>query len=201
MSTELDKILEVASHIFKKYGVRSVSMDDIARELGVSKKTLYVCVENKEDLIKKSLTKHIECKKKEIDALVQNATNALDAFVKVGMQVQQEIQHLNPVLMYDLQKYHRDAWLLMEDFQKKMIHTFMLDNIERGIKEGLYRLNLNADILAKCYLVSMPLFGDTDLFRLYAPAEIHKQFITYHIHGLITDKGRALLETYPFFKD
>jgi TetR/AcrR family transcriptional regulator, cholesterol catabolism regulator len=201
MNTELDKILEAAERIFKKYGVRSVSMDDIARELGISKKTLYVYVENKEDLIKKSLTLHIVREQAQIEIFLNTAPNSLDAFVKIGMHVQQEIQNLNPVLMYDLQKYHRDIWLLMEGFQKEIVYTFILSNIKKGIAEGLYRSNLNAEILAKCYLSAMPLFGDTDLFRLYAPAEIHKQFITYHIHGLVTDKGRALLETYPFFKD
>lgn len=195
---ELTKILETAEGLFRKYGVRSVTMSDIAKELGMSKKTLYLYIKNKEDLISKSLQEHIKRDKEQMQAIIEASKNALHEMVSMNNHVQQLIQDMNPSLLFDLKKYHRNVWEDFERFHQEFIYSCIKNNLERGIEEGLYRANINSDILSKIYIASIPAFADELLFppNEYNQAHIHETFVDYHLHGIVSEQGKTLLATY-----
>jgi hypothetical protein len=102
----------------------------------------------------------------------------------------------SPATMYDLQKYYRETWQQFEQAMNQRIYEGTKANIERGKKEGLYRTEVDADIIAKLYVSKMMCFVDEDMFpsKQYDKVKLFKQYLIYHIHGIATAKGLKKLE-------
>ena len=197
MSTTLDnRILIKAENLFLRYGIKSVSMDDIARELGISKKTLYQAVENKKDLLMQVIQAHVAAELEEMNTIQDEATDAIDEMLRVTQYVLPTLRQMSPTVIYDLQKYYQEVWQLIEGFHNENIFKMIKTNLERGISEGIYRDDFNADIVAKLYVGKTVLVIDEDLFPLknYNKENLFKEYIKYHIRGIASAKGLKLLE-------
>jgi len=182
-----------------RYGIKSITMDDIARELGISKKTLYQYVENKSDLIGQIFQQKISLEKQCMAEIHREATDAVDEILRIARYVIQELRQLSPTTMYDLRKYYRNTWRQMEALQQKYVYKLIRENLERGQAEGLYRSNLDVDIVAKLYVAKTSMVVDEDLFpsRQYNIEKLFEEYIMYHIHGIASAKGLALLAMHP----
>lgn len=193
-----EKIIARSGELFLKYGVRSVTMDDIARELGVSKKTLYQYVDNKKDLVNQVLLQHLENEKVAMEALQQTSKNAIDEMIAIGRYVRQLLLQVNPSAIYDLQKYYHESWSFVKQTNDQAIYTILTKNMEKGIKEGLYRNDINVDVIAKFYVGRADLLLDTDLFPItkYNRTQLHQEFIHYHLRAIASEEGAKLLEKY-----
>lgn len=193
---ELTKILETSEGLFHKYGVRSVTMADIARDLGMSKKTLYVHVENKRDLVQQIVQRHVQEDKKACLAIVDGAENALEALLKMSVYAQRQMNDMNPSLLFDLKKYHRPVWELLDNFHKKEMLEMVVKNLRKGVEEGVYRADLNVELVARIHISLMLILTDMDLFPTaqFSPSVLHSEFAKYHINAIVSDKGRALLQ-------
>lgn len=193
-----DKIISQSETLFMRYGIKSVTMDDIARHIGVSKKTLYQFVENKADLIQQIFEVHIKEEKEALAVLSTDSKNALEEILGLAKMVIQELREMSPKVMYDLQKYYRESWQMMQSLHEGHIYQIIKANLERGMEEGLYRRDLNADIIAKLYVGKNSLVVDEDIFPLkyYKKENLYKQYIAYHIHGIASPKGLELLKEY-----
>jgi len=190
------QILTKSESLFMRYGIKSVTMDDIARELGISKKTLYQFVENKADLIQKIFNEYIKCEKAEMDEIFIASANAIEEILNIGKYVIQQLRELAPTVMYDLQKYYRESWKLMQSLHQQDVYQVIKANLERGIKEGLYREDLDPDIIAKLYVGKTSLLVDEALFPLkhYDKGCLFKEYIKYHIQGIASPKGLKLFK-------
>lgn len=191
-----NRILTKAESLFFKYGIKSISMDDLSRELGISKKTLYQSVENKKELVIQVFQNLIQ---KEIDAVIsirKDADDAIDEMIEVARYVIPMLRQISPTLIFDIQKYYRDVWLLCEEFNQQEVFTVIKENIERGIKEGIYREEFHSEIIAKLYVGKTNIVIDEDIFPLkeYNKENLFKEHIQYHIRGIATSKGLKLLE-------
>jgi len=190
------QILKKAEDLFLRYGLKSVTMDDIARDLGISKKTLYQFVNNKSDLLKQIMVNEIE---KENEAMIQikeESKDAIDEMLKMAKYVLTRLRSYPPTIMYDLQKYYRDIWQMIENHHRTYIYTIIKLNIEKGMEQELYRDNLNPDIIAKLYVSKTIIVADEDMFPLqqYNKEDLFKEYMVYHIHGIASKKGLKLLE-------
>lgn len=193
---ELTKILDASESLFKKYGIRSVTMTDIAKELGMSKKTLYVHIENKHDLVFKIVKRYI-AKDKKICLLIQNeAENALDELLKISFHTQQTVEDINPSILFDLQKYYRPVWQMLDNFNRKEILEMVEHNLKKGVEEGLYRENLDVPLISRLHISLMPILADEDLFPQndFPTRQLHREFMRYHVLGIVSEKGRKLLK-------
>lgn len=195
---DLTNILDAADKLFRKYGIRSVTMTEIARELGISKKTLYVHIENKQDLVAKIVNNYISEEKQMCNDVVIDADNALDELLRISVYVQNQIKAMNPSIIYDLQKYYRSVWKLMDGFHRTYILNMAERNLQRGVEEGIYRADLDIKIIAKIYVGLFPILSDGETFSLeeYTTSKIYGEFMKYHIHGIVSAKGRAVLEEF-----
>ena len=193
-----EKILLKVTELFMRYGVKSISMDDISSQLGISKKTLYQFVDNKKDLIQKVFERHIEEEMAAMKIIVNESENAVEEIVRIAQYVTQLLREMSPKTLYDLQKYYRSIWDLVEALHQQQIFAIIKDNIERGIEDDLYRVDLNADIVAKLYVGKSSLLVDDKLFPLkdYNKENLFKEHIKYHIYGIASKKGLRLLEKY-----
>jgi len=193
-----EKLLKGAEELFMKYGVRSISMDDIARHLSVSKKTLYHHFEDKDDLVCMVCKGHMQKEKKQFDTLRDGAVNAIDELARLSVYMRKDIENINPSLLFDLQKYHPKAWQVWLDFKHKVIRESMIRNLKQGIEEGYYRAEINPDVLATLRIESMQLAFDEQIFphRNFSLADVQVQLFDHFVHGLVTEKGRKLYQRY-----
>lgn len=170
-------------------------MDDIAKELGISKKTLYQYVENKNDLLLQVVMAISQKHLKDLHAVLSQTLNAIDEMRGISKIVIQELRRIQPTTMYDLQKYYRPIWAQMEQLHQEHIYGIIKTNLEKGIREGLYRQNLNVDIVAKFFVGKTIIVTDEDIFPLkdYNRENLFKEYINYHIRGIASEKGLEVL--------
>ena len=190
------RILNTAESLFFKYGIKSVSMDDVARELGMSKKTLYQYVETKKDLIDQIMLQILEEEKVFAEEAAQGANDAIAEMMQVAKHITKLLRKLHPGTMYDLQKYYRETWKHLEHYHQQFIYGNIRQNIEKGQQQGLFRLDIDPDIVAKLYVGKTMVIVDESIFPLpqYNREKLFQQHIFYHIRGIATPKGLKLLE-------
>jgi AcrR family transcriptional regulator len=200
MSPEFAKILAAAAELFMKYGTRSVSMADISKHLGMSKKTLYTHITNKDDLILAFVDGYLQKEQTEVAEIIKNAKNALDELIQIMRNVQRTMQNMNPCLLLDFLKYHREGWKMIQEFRQDFVYHHVYHNLQRGVAEGIYRAELNTAIISKIYVQALPIFADPAEFQLhnYSLVELHTEYIKYHIHGILSTEGLKLLADYSF---
>lgn len=196
------RLIEVARSLFMRYGIRSVTMEDITREMGVSKKTLYQVVDNKEDLVHQVLAHKLD---EDVVALKQiqvEAIDAIDEMLRVTRYILANLRDLSPAVVFDLNKYYGSIWKKVEGVHKQQTYLLIRDNLKRGISQGLYRENINPDIIARLYVAKSSLIVDEGLFPSaeYHPATLFEETILYHMHGVASSRGLILLEKHLYEK-
>lgn len=196
MNQELENILQRVGELYTKYGIKSITMDDVARELGISKKTLYQYVTNKNDLVSKVLDYLLDLKKCAFSDLLSKDLNAIEELLEVGIYIIKSIKDYNPSTQYDLKKYYPELYTKFHDVRKERMHQAILINIEKGKDQGLYREELDNEIIAKIQTsrfihMSSDEFFDRD--EMLKPQYVMELFI-YHIRGIANKKGLEVLE-------
>ena len=190
------KWLKRAEEVFMRYGIKSITMDDVARELGISKKTLYQFVENKNDLVVKVVERHIEEDVERGECWQRDAPNAIEEILLVIQHAQEDFQRVKSNVLFDMQKYHREAWDRMQGYQRGFMHKKVRENLERGIVEGLYRADFDVDIVARMHVAQSFLLFDEDWFPRppYTLEAIFREFMLHYLHGILSEKGLKYLK-------
>lgn len=193
-----ERILLKAEELFMQYGIRSVSMDDIANSLGMSKKTLYQYFADKDELVEGVVDGHI----KEIQGDCMNCReSAIDAiheiFITMEM-IMEEFSNMNPMLLYDLEKFHFKAYQRFKEHKDKFLLQIIRNNIEWGIKDELYRGEMNIDVLSKYRIESILIPFNVAVFPpgKYNLAITSGIIIENFTYGLATIKGHKLIQKY-----
>jgi TetR/AcrR family transcriptional regulator, cholesterol catabolism regulator len=190
-------IQQKAQNLFFKYGIKSVTMDDIARELTISKKTLYQFFENKTDILQSIAHANKARDIEMIGKITVASKDAIDEMLHIAKYVTHELSQItSQTALYDMQKYYPEIWIQYMEFQQEFIYEQIKKNVTRGIEEGYYRPNIDADIIAKLYVSKTDCVIDEDMFpsKKYDKVKLFKEYFTYHIHGIATTKGLKLLE-------
>jgi len=193
-----NKILNGASELFLRYGIRSISMDNIANHLGVSKKTIYQYFKDKNDMVISVTEAHVLKEREQMDEVVSRSKNAMEELVELSGCLRENFKDMNPLLLFDIQKYHDKAWEVWVEFKDHFIREQLERTIERGKEEGYYRLEVDAKIMAILRLETIQFPFDPALFPkgAYSVLGLQMQIFDHFIYGLFTDKGRKLYEKY-----
>ncbi len=193
----LEKILEGCDKLFRKFGIKSLSMDDIARELGMSKKTIYQFVTDKNDLVKKTFHFILNYTENQCSTIKNETNNPIDEILLISRNMSQQMKGINPAVFYDLRKYHPEAWLLFENHSQTFIYSQVKDNLIKGIEHGFYRKNIKEDILARLYISLVQTISNPELFSNidYDFSSVYHEMIKYHLNGICTEKGREYFNT------
>ncbi len=193
-----NKTFQKIEDLFLRCGFKSVTMDDVARELGISKKTLYQFVDNKKDLIEKVVFAYIEEEKKLVTEISSTAKDAIQEMLMISKHVNLSLKKVNSNVIFDLQRYYPSAWDIIENYRIQYIYEEIMKNTEWGIKEGIYRKEINSKIIAKLYIGIMHRIFDLSFFPAdkYKSSEIYIACVQYHIHGIASPKGLELLNEY-----
>jgi len=193
-----EKILEGATKLFFRYGIRSVTMDEIASNLAMSKKTIYQFFKNKDELITSISENHIEQEKRDYSSIEAKSMDAIDEICQVSDCFRKHMSEIHPKILFELKKYHSGAWGHYTEFKHQFIKGHIKRNILRGMAEGCYRKELNVDILSTFRVEQVEIIFDEEKFprNTYNFAEVQMQVFEHFIHGLLTDKGRKLYLNY-----
>jgi AcrR family transcriptional regulator len=200
--SQLDNIISKSGELFLRYGVKSLTMDEIARQLGMSKKTIYQYVSNKSDLVQKVMQAHLDREDAFIKDVRKNSKNALEENLRMITFMSEELQGFNAVIFFELQKYYPESYALFNEHREKVALRNILNNLKAGIKEGLYRKDINTEIVSRIFVSGLDILIDQQRFpsKKYHFYDLYKEFVNYHLGGILTPKGMTYLEQSKIMK-
>lgn len=202
MEQELDLksyIIEESDRLFCQYGFKSVTMDDIAKHLGMSKKTIYQHFSDKDELVNILIESRLNNQDCVINESAEKAKDAVHELLLTLTTMNESLGNLNPKMFYDLQKYHPKAWLHFRNFKEKCMGKAIYENLERGINEGIYRAEIKKDILTQLRLDHVEIiFNHHDHYTMskYNLAQVMIEITQHFLYGICNDKGLKLLKKY-----
>lgn len=193
-----DRILFKARDLFMQLGIRSVSMDDIANHLGMSKKTLYQYFDDKDNLVEAFVNGHISVVEHDCVTCRTSAKDAVHEIFLTMEHIVSQFSNMNPMLLYDLEKFYFKAFQRFKEYKNKFLLQLVRKNIEWGIKEELYRPDINVDILSKFRIESIMIPFNVAVFPpgKYNLGEISEIIIENFTYGMATIKGHKLIQKY-----
>ena len=193
-----ERILVKSNELFNRYDIRSVSMDDIAAQLGMSKKTLYQYYTDKDELVNAVFDVVLSINKNNCTECIKKGDNAIhEVFLSFDI-MEEMLKTMNPSVLFDMQKYHPSAYKKFDDFKNGFLYRIIKSNLERGIKEELYREEIDTDILSRYRLHTVLLSFNPEVFPSNKAnlVYIEQQLIECFLYGLASPKGYKLIQKY-----
>ena len=192
------QLLQQAMDVFFRLGIRSVNMAELASEMGVSKKTLYIYFNDKDDLIQRCMSAHCDQMEQVISEAENSEGNAIDSELAIIDFVHTVITRMHPSMLHDLRKYHPIAFDTINKREDEIILGTVERNIKRGQKEGLYRTDISAVLTAR-FLVAIGYevkkCGERGTFQgQMTLSDLYVQSSLYHIRAISTEKGAKYLQ-------
>jgi AcrR family transcriptional regulator len=193
-----ERILQKATDLFVRYGIRSITMDEIALQLGISKKTIYQFYADKNELVDAVLETYLQQNKNCCEKDKGTAENAIHEIFLAMVMVQNMFENMNYSMLYDLEKYHPEAFQKFVRYKYGFLYRVIKENLVRGIKEELYREDINIEIMTALRLESMMLPFNQVAFPMnkFNMAEVHQQVIEHFLFGITSIKGHKLILKY-----
>lgn len=193
-----DRILLKADELFRRYGIRAVTLDEIATALGISKKTIYQFFEDKDALVDAVMMAEFENNHKDCCMASSNAKDAIDEMFQLLLNIDEDFRNLNPIIIFDLKKFHFKTFEKFEKHLHQDIFQMIVANLKRGIAEGLYREDLDVEIVARFRVATIWLMFDQDVFpsTKFQLTKVVKEVFELFLHGLVNTKGYKLIEKY-----
>jgi TetR/AcrR family transcriptional regulator, cholesterol catabolism regulator len=193
-----DRILKGAEELFFKYGIKSITMDDIAKHLGISKKTIYQFYSDKNEVVEtlmSSLTKTNECV---FQKIANDSANVIEEVFEMMKHMGTIFSQMNPNLFYDLQKYHPNSWKHFKQFKEEFIERMVENSVKRGIEQGLVRADINTKIVARLRMESVEMGFNPQVFPpdRFKIIDVQLALLDHFLHGICTLKGHKLINKY-----
>ncbi len=184
-------IIKNVGKLYLKFGIRSITMDDVAREFGISKKTLYQYFRDKADLVEQVVNYYLENSMTKIDS--KEKENAIDFYFALRSQISKILKYFNNNIEFDLKKQYPQLFNRVHKLKREKIFTSTVKNINKGIETGFYRQGLDVELIAKLQVGRMlyTLNPDNEIFteREVATIELFDKVIEYHMYAICTEKG------------
>ncbi|RYF99108.1 MAG: TetR/AcrR family transcriptional regulator [Chitinophagaceae bacterium] len=193
-----ERIQKKADELFNRYGIRSVTMDEIATQLGMSKKTIYQYFSDKDELVDAVISGVIEYSRACCDKDRSESSNAIaEVFLAVDM-MNEIFRNMNPGIMFDLERYHPKTFKRFIDHKNKFLFQTIRLNLERGIKEGYYRPEINVEIVARFRLESIMIVFNAQNFAdgKFSLAQLHREVLDQFMFACASLKGYKLITKY-----
>jgi len=195
-----ERILQKAMELFMRYGIRAITMDEIARTMGISKKTIYQYFADKDEIVYETCLNHVaqECMTWEKLSHAQNALE--EAHIIMEMMIE-DMQDTNPAVVYELNRYHPRAYALIEQMKEHTIKPNILAHLKRGVAEGYFRDDINVELMTNFRTSIFELGLNPAVFppAKYKLIDIFNALNEHFVRGILTDKGRILWDEYKSY--
>ena len=192
------RILTEATNLFFQNGIRDITMDNIAEKLGISKRTIYETFKNKSELLINCFEEYSKERYKANEEIIKNSHNVLAAICSFIQSGALAIDLLNPAFFSDMRKYHNDIWVMASKQQNEKNYNLAYRLLRKGINEGIFRKDINIDIVVKIILEQMKLLVDNEVFSSdkYTLSEVFKNMVINFIRGIATNRGIELIDSF-----
>lgn len=190
-----EKILEKASEMFLNLGFKSVTMDDLANEMGISKKTIYLHFVNKTKLVEATANYVFHTICDGIDCIRLENKNPIEEILTINEFVKQILKREKTSPQFQLQKYYPKIYKKLKENQFTMMNACVIQNLNKGIEMGLYREDLNKEFISRLYFLGHVGIRDQDLFpeNQFNSEVVLDTYLDYHLRGISTEKGKKQL--------
>ncbi|UYQ92751.1 TetR/AcrR family transcriptional regulator [Chitinophaga horti] len=193
-----DRILETTLKLMRMYGIKNVTMMDIAKECGISKKTVYEHFEDKDAMVEEAIRFMTDDQQNQLQQCHNDANDAIDLLLRSVMVTESLAKTVNPILLFELEKYHPAAWKVIEEYKNTYVINSIRTNLERGIAEGLFRNDIKLEIMSRLRLLHLegtfnPRPFPAEHFNLH---EVAQQLAVHYVYGVATLKGHQILNNY-----
>ena len=190
------KILEKAGELFLKFGFKSVTMDEIADKLGISKKTIYTHFKNKTVLVEATTMSFFDMIVHGIDGICEIGKNPIDELFAIKNYTHENLKDESCSSHYQLQKYYPSIFQSLKIRQLELMKTCVKDNLDRGIEQGLYRSTIDVNFISRIYFTGVVGIKDEEIFssQEFSYAYLSNAYLEYHIRAIATEKGKQTLE-------
>ncbi|WP_229252561.1 TetR/AcrR family transcriptional regulator [Dyadobacter helix] len=192
-----ERIIKSALSLFWRYGIKSVTMDDIAHDLGISKRTIYQHFPDKEAILVLVIEQELTSQKCEMEKLGEAAPNPIDEMLRASEQIRICMVNINPVFLYDLKKYYPKAWNLFAVYKNDFILRGIRENLLRGKHTGLYRDDIDVNILSILRIEQIELAFDPTIFPpdKFNMTDLQLEFVQHFLRGVLSEKGHQYYNT------
>jgi len=191
-----ERILKTASDLFIKFGIRSISMDDIAQHLGMSKKTIYQYFADKDEIVTLAIEVYLANEKETLRTIREEANNTVDLLIRVNNYLRRNIKDNTAPVLHELKKYHNNAWAVLEEFRNDFMFDLIRNSIAEGIDKGYVRPEVDAEIVSRIRLQEAQIAFDEEIFPTakFDLMLVSDNLLDHFVYGITTDKGRKLYQ-------
>lgn len=190
-----DKILDTATDLFLNLGFKSVTMDDLAEEMGISKKTIYSHFGNKTDLVRQSTMNLFHKIAHGIDCICDKGKNPIEELYEIKRFALMNLKNEKTSPLYQLKKYYPKIHQTLHEKQYEVVKDCVKTNIQRGMELGIYRRELNVEFISRIYFAGMSSLKDDALFprHEFPMVGLMDDYLEYHLRAIVTPDGRNIL--------
>lgn len=187
----IDKICNTTEKMFLRYGIKSITMDDVAKELAISKKTLYQYVTDKDDLVKKTILLHLHTMDYVCMNVCKSEENAIDQILKIAEMMINAHKEVNPTLIFDLKKFHPESYRIFTEHREFQLQKQIKENLNLGITQNLYRDDINISLTTGFYmaLIEQTFSSEIKILSNLPFTEKYSYLVNYHLHAICTQEG------------
>jgi AcrR family transcriptional regulator len=196
--SQIDRIIQGGEELFLTAGIKSVTMDDIAKHLGMSKKTIYQFFKDKNELVIALVKKKLQEDEDQICSLIAKSENVIEEMINMMKCSEEIFSRINPIVIHDLQKYHPEAWKHFQNFKAEVIvHTLEL-LLTKGIQQGYIRPDIDVKIIARMRVHQVEMGFNAQIFPVaeFSTWKVQYQLLEHFNFGICTLKGYKLLNEY-----
>ncbi|QHS57179.1 TetR/AcrR family transcriptional regulator [Mucilaginibacter sp. 14171R-50] len=195
---QIERIIQGGEDLFLQAGIKSVTMDDIARHLGMSKKTIYHFFNDKNDLVMALVKKKLIDDECQINSIIESSANVIEEMINMMKCSEDIFSRINPIVIHDLQKYHPEAWALFQNFKAEVLVKTLEELLTKGIQQGFIRPDIDVRILAKMRVNQVEMGFNASIFPVsqFSTWRVQYQLLEHFNYGICTIKGHELLDKY-----
>ncbi|SMC36803.1 TetR/AcrR family transcriptional regulator [Cellulophaga tyrosinoxydans] len=193
-----EKIIHKAAELFLTLGFKSVTMDDISNDLGISKKTIYVHFENKTKLVEAVTFSIFDTVCEGIDCICNASINPIEELYEIKMYVMNYLKNEKTSPQFQLKKYYPQIYQRLHIKQFEKMHVSVKDSIQKGVDTNLFRSNIDVDFISRMYFNGMSGIKDENIFpkELFTMDYLMESYLEYHLRAICTEKGLQILNKF-----
>ncbi|WP_299333572.1 TetR/AcrR family transcriptional regulator [uncultured Psychroserpens sp.] len=193
-----DKIIHKSAELFLNLGFKSVTMDDIATEMGISKKTIYVHFKNKTKLVEAVTFNLFDTICDGIDSICDNAPNPIEELYSIKMFVMHHLKNEKSSPQYQLKKYYPQIYDVLKYKQFEKMHQSVKDSLNHGVETGVFRKSIDVDFISRMYFTGMTGIKDNMFFptETYNMNYLMESYLEYHLRAIVSEKGMTILNNF-----
>lgn len=193
-----DNIIHKSAELFLTLGFKSVTMDDIAHEMGISKKTIYVHFANKTKLVEAVTFELFETICDGIDNICEASINPIEELYDIKMFVMHHLKNEKSSPQFQLKKYYPQIYDALRRKQFEKMHDSVKDSLQKGVDTELFRATIDVDFISRMYFNGMTGIKDNSIFpqELYTMNYLMESYLEYHLRAIVTEKGLQILNKF-----